>query len=86
MLAQYTQRLSRLIEDLFEVSKVNSGNIQLNLMELDVKALIEQAQAECSELLQEKHLQVITSSVSYTHLSGIVSRWIYTYSSCSGSC
>lgn len=30
-------------------------------MELDVKALIEQAQAECSELLQEKHLQVITS-------------------------
>lgn len=61
MLAQYTQRLSRLIEDLFEVSKVNSGNIQLNLMELDVKALIEQAQAECSELLQEKHLQVITS-------------------------
>ena len=46
MLAQYTQRLSRLIEDLFEVSKVNSRNIQLNLMELDVKALIEQAQAE----------------------------------------
>ena len=29
MLAQYTQRLSRLIEDLFEVSKVNSGNICL---------------------------------------------------------
>lgn len=61
MVAQYSERLSQLIEDLFEVSKVNSGNIQLNLMELDLKALIEQAQAECSDILEEKHLQVLTN-------------------------
>lgn len=57
MLQQYTNRLSTLIEDLFEVSKVNSGNIHLDIMELDMNALLEQAQAECSECLDENSLQ-----------------------------
>ena len=47
------------MEDLFEVSKANSGNIQLDMVELDIIALVEQVQAECSELLQERQLEVV---------------------------
>ena len=35
-------RLKRLIEDLFEVSKANSGNVQLNLQNCDLVNLIKQ--------------------------------------------
>lgn len=59
MLGQYTSRLSNLIEDLFEVSKVNSGNLQLEVMELDLSALLQQVHAECSDILEEKQLQLI---------------------------
>ena len=59
MLDQYARRLQILIEDLFEVSKANSGNIQLDMVELDIIALVEQVQAECSELLQERQLEVV---------------------------
>ena len=52
-------RLNNLIEDLFEVSKVNSGNIELNPVELNVVALIQQAQAETEDLLKQKNLTVI---------------------------
>lgn len=59
MLDQYARRLHVLMEDLFEVSKANSGNIQLDMVRLDIIALVEQVQAECSELLQERELEVI---------------------------
>lgn len=59
MLDQYARRLHILMEDLFEVSKANSGNIQLDMVELDIIALVEQVQAECSELLQERQLEVV---------------------------
>ena len=59
MLDQYAKRLHALMEDLFEVSKANSGNIQLDMARLDIIALVEQVQAECSELLQERGLEVL---------------------------
>lgn len=55
----YANRLTTLIEDLFEVSKVNSGNIQLNLMKLNIVALLEQTFAESEETLKSKNLTVI---------------------------
>lgn len=58
-LQHYIDRLNNLIEDLFEVSKVNSGNIELNPVELNVVALIQQAQAETEHLLKQKNLTVI---------------------------
>ena len=58
-LQHYIARLNNLIEDLFEVSKVNSGNIELNPVELNVVALIQQAQAETEDLLKQKNLTVI---------------------------
>lgn len=44
---------------MFEVSKVNSGNIELNPVELNVVALIQQAQAETEDLLKQNNLTVI---------------------------
>lgn len=58
-LNQYANRLTTLIEDLFEVSKVNSGNIQLELMPLNIKELIDQVQIETEDILEAKNLQVI---------------------------
>lgn len=58
-LEQYTNRLTTLIEDLFEVSKVNSGNIQLNLMNLNIVDLLEQSIAESEEILSSKNLHVV---------------------------
>lgn len=61
-LNQYIDRLSTLIEDLFEVSKVNSGNINLDLMELNLIQLIKQTKDECSEVLSSKGLEMIMTS------------------------
>lgn len=61
-LNNYTDRLSTLIEDLFEVSKVNSGNIKLNLIELNIVELVKQAEAETQELLNERGLDVIINA------------------------
>lgn len=58
-LEQYTNRLTTLIEDLFEVSKVNSGNIQLNQTLLNVVDLLNQTLAESEEILSAKNLQVV---------------------------
>ncbi len=61
MLEQYSHRLQVLMEDLFEISKANSGNIQLEMTKLDIVALVEQVQAECSEGLTEHQLDVVWS-------------------------
>lgn len=51
-------RLKNLIDDLFEVSKANSGNVKLELVDVDIVALIKQAQLECSDKLDEKQLDL----------------------------
>lgn len=51
-------RLKVLIEDLFEVSKANSGNITLNLMPVDVMNLIKQVHFEMKDKLDEADLDV----------------------------
>lgn len=55
----YVNRLTTLIEDLFEISKINSGNIQLDLMNLNIIALLEQTFAESKETLEAKNLIMI---------------------------
>ena len=59
-LNQYTERLSILITDLFEVSKANSGNIDLEYSNINIIEFIEQVCAENEELLQAKNLQLVT--------------------------
>lgn len=58
VLDRNTKRLKTLIEDLFEVSKVNSGNIQLNPINLDIHALLQQVLFEYQEQFEHHHLNL----------------------------
>jgi len=49
-------KLKRLIEDLFEISKANSGNIQLHFENIDIISLIKQTIFECDNLFKENHI------------------------------
>ena len=51
-----SQRLKVLIEDLFEVSKAQSGNIQLNMMDVDVVSLMKQLRLEMEDKIAESDL------------------------------
>ena len=53
-LNQYTDRLSKLIEDLFEVSKANSGNINLERQNIDIISLVEQVLVENEDDFREE--------------------------------
>lgn len=47
-----SQRLKRLIEDLFEVSKAATGNVTMHYTEVDLAALLKQMQYELADSLQ----------------------------------
>lgn len=51
-------RLKVLIEDLFEVSKANSGNVTLRYMDVDICNLVKQVQLEMSDKLEAANLDV----------------------------
>lgn len=52
------QRLQVLIEDLFEMSKATSGNITLNIENIDVVSLMKQTLLELEDKLEEANLSV----------------------------
>lgn len=52
------QRLQVLIEDLFEISKATSGNITLNIENIDVVSLMKQTLLELEDKLEEANLSV----------------------------
>ncbi|QBP42247.1 GHKL domain-containing protein [Paenisporosarcina antarctica] len=56
ILDRKSQRLKTLIEDLFEVSKMASGNMQLNKQRVDLTQLMQQALAEHEEDIQKSGL------------------------------
>ena len=51
-----SQRLKVLVEDLFEVSKANSGNVTMNFMDIDVVKLLKEVRVEMSDQLEESNL------------------------------
>ena len=53
-----SNRLKHLIEDLFEISKASTGNIQLDTMDVDLISLIRQVEMECEALLTEHDLTI----------------------------
>ena len=57
ILEQKSNKLKTLIEDLFEVSKINSGKLQLNKEKIDIVSLIYQAIGEYSSLYEEKGIE-----------------------------
>ncbi len=59
ILDEKTQRLKILTEELFEAAKASSGEMPVNLTEIEVGALVSQAVAELEERLQSNNLDVI---------------------------
>lgn len=51
-----SQRLKVLIEDLFEVSKANSGNVQMNFMDVDIVQLLKEVRVEMSDKIKQSNL------------------------------
>lgn len=56
-----SQRLKQLTEDLVEVSKASTGNIELERAPLNIKELLTQSVAEFSEKFESKNLQLISN-------------------------
>lgn len=57
-LERKSQRLKHLIEDLFEVSKATTGNINLNIMDVDISYLMKQVVLELDDKINEAGLDV----------------------------
>lgn len=55
-LDQKSQRLKVLIEDLFEISKANSGNVKMNFMDVDVVNLMKQVRLEMEDKIMNSNL------------------------------
>lgn len=60
VLDQKAMRLKSLMEDLVEVSRISSGNISLQMSEIDLVELVRQTGGEFNERLEEKGLTVIS--------------------------
>lgn len=56
-----SQRLKRLIEDLVEASKASSGNIKLNIENLNVSELIKQCTGEFEDKFKANGLEIISN-------------------------
>lgn len=62
ILERKSLKLKSLIEDLFEMSKINSGKLKINKEFIDILALIHQGVGEYSTLYEEKNLQFKVTS------------------------
>ncbi len=60
VLVRQSERLKRLIEDLVEVSKASTGNLDVQLAPCDASVFITQAAGEFEERLNEKKLSLVT--------------------------
>ena len=58
VLDQKSQRLKKLIDDLVEASKASSGNVKLNIEEINLDELLKQVIGEFEDKLDEKNLIV----------------------------
>lgn len=61
ILDEKSQRLKQLTLDLVEASKISSGNITLEMGDIDVKELLKQAVGEYEDKLEEKKLALMES-------------------------
>ncbi len=66
ILDEKSQRLKTLTDDLIEASKVSSGNVELELMKMNLPEMVTQALAEFDEKLSEKNLSVVTRTDNLT--------------------
>lgn len=60
VLDQKSQRLKTLTEDLVEVSKASSGNLKLEVTDIDLVELVQQTNGEFEERFDQRHLKIIS--------------------------
>lgn len=60
VLDQKSQRLKTLTEDLVEASKASSGNIKLEISDIDLVELVQQAGGEFEERFAVRHLELVS--------------------------
>lgn len=72
-----SQRLKRLTEDLVEASKATSGNIKLNIENINVKELINQISGEFEDKLKERNLELIKKMPKEVVTIKADSRYLY---------
>ncbi len=61
VLSRQSERLKKLIEDLIEASKATTGNLKVELSDVDVKVLLEQSLGEFSDKLEAKGLKPVVN-------------------------
>lgn len=61
VLSRQSERLKKLIEDLIEASKATTGNLKVELSDVDVKVLLEQSLGEFSDKLKAKGLKPVVN-------------------------
>lgn len=59
-LDNYTERLTSLIQDLFDVARATSGDIQLDPVRINLTELVEQVLVDWTEDLEAKNLSIVT--------------------------
>ena len=60
ILDEKSQRLKQLTEDLVEASKVSSGNVKLDMQQIDIVELVCQTGGEFNEKFESKSLTIVT--------------------------
>lgn len=60
ILDEKSQRLKQLTEDLVEASKVSSGNVKLDMCQIDLVELVCQTGGEFNEKFEDKELTIVT--------------------------
>ena len=61
VLNRQSNKLKRLLDDLVEISKANSGNIELYMEKLEIGTIISQALGEYEERLEASNLETVVS-------------------------
>jgi heavy metal sensor kinase len=65
-----TQRMSRIVESLLTISRLDAGEVKLDRLPLDLSELIARTAGEMNVLAQEKSISLCTSIEDGIHLNG----------------
>lgn len=68
VLDKKSQRLKQLTEDLVEVSKITSGNIELERVPIDFAELLRQSTGEFEDKFRERELQLVDNIPDHSHM------------------
>lgn len=77
ILDQKSKRLKKLTEDVVEASKASSGNLKLNIEEIDLIELLNQTIGEFKDKFEEKNLKIVVQKPKENVKIKADSRYIY---------